>query len=40
MKRVARWLLSFAIGCALGILVHYVLYRMTLPVQPFIYTAF
>ena len=30
----------FAIGLALGFLLHYLLYRLFLPVQPFIYVAF
>jgi hypothetical protein len=35
-----RWLLSFLLGCAIGVVFHYALYRMGLPVQPFIYMAF
>jgi hypothetical protein len=35
-----RWLLSFLVGCALGVLFHYMLYRLALPVEPFIYVAF
>jgi hypothetical protein len=38
-----RWIqriVSFCIGCSIGILFHYALYRMGLPVQPFIYMAF
>lgn len=35
-----RWLGSFLLGCLVGILFHYVLYRMSLPVEPFIYMAF
>jgi hypothetical protein len=40
MRRYLRVGLSFVIGAVLGVLAHYVLYRMTLPVEPFIYTAF
>jgi hypothetical protein len=40
MSRLFRWVVSFGIGAVLGVLAHYVLYRMTLPVEPFIYTAF
>jgi hypothetical protein len=40
MSRSLRFGLSFLIGAVLGILAHYILYRMTLPVEPFIYTAF
>jgi hypothetical protein len=35
-----RWLLSFLLGCCIGVVFHYALYRMGLPVQPFIYMAF
>jgi hypothetical protein len=35
-----RQLASFVVGCALGVLFHYVLYRMGLPIEPFIYMAF
>jgi hypothetical protein len=38
--RILRWLLSFLLGCLLGTLFHYALYRMSLPVQPFIYMSF
>jgi len=39
---VARWrvVLSVAAGLALDMVVHYVLYRIGLPSQPFIYVAF
>lgn len=35
-----RWLLSVLIGMIVGILLHYTMYRMGLPVEPFIYLAF
>jgi hypothetical protein len=38
--RAARWLLSFLVGCGIGILLHYTLYRIALPIEPFIYVAF
>ena len=38
--RWARWLVSFVVGGLLGVLVHYALYRVGLPVEPFIYVAF
>ena len=38
--RYVRWLVSFLVGCAVGVVFHYALYRMGLPVQPFIYMAF
>jgi hypothetical protein len=38
--RALRWLGSFLLGCAVGVALHYALYRMSLPVEPFIYMAF
>ncbi len=38
--RAARWAISFVLGAAVGIVLHYALYRMSLPVKPFIYLAF
>ena len=35
-----RWLLSVVVGMLVGIILHYTLYRMGLPVEPFIYLAF
>lgn len=35
-----RWLLSLTVGIIVGIILHYTLYRMGLPVEPFIYLAF
>ncbi len=40
MKGSLRLLASFAGGLLLGIFFHYVLYRFSLPVEPFIYFAF
>jgi hypothetical protein len=40
MRISPRFLLSFAGGILLGIFFHYVLYRLSLPVEPFIYFAF
>lgn len=39
MKRLNFWLSLFA-GCCAGVLFHYFLYRITLPIEPFIYLAF
>lgn len=36
----ARLAGRFLLGVAIGVLFHYVLYRISLPVQPFIYVAF
>jgi len=38
--KIVRILVSFLLGCAIGVLFHYALYRMGLPVEPFIYMAF
>ena len=35
-----RWLLSLVGGALVGVILHYALYRMGLPVEPFIYLAF
>jgi hypothetical protein len=40
MVKFVRILGSFLIGCAVGVLFHYALYRIGLPLQPFIYMAF
>ena len=38
--KVLRWVFSFLLGCVIGIILHYTLYRMSLPIEPFIYMAF
>ncbi len=38
--KTLRIVISFVIGLAIGIVFHYTLYRMGLPIQPFIYLAF
>ena len=35
-----RYLVSFAFGTLAGVVFHYALYRMSLPISPFIYLAF
>lgn len=36
-----RYLVSFAIGCCIGVILHYALYRIgRLPLEPFIYMRF
>jgi hypothetical protein len=35
-----RLAISFFLGCLIGALLHYMLYRIGLPVEPFIYMAF
>jgi hypothetical protein len=38
--KVLRAVASFLLGCAVGVVLHYTLYRMGLPIQPFIYVGF
>jgi hypothetical protein len=40
MYKLLRALISFAIGLAIGVLFHYALYRLGMPIEPFIYMAF
>jgi hypothetical protein len=40
MKKFLRRFLSFLIGCAIGVVLHYTIYRMSLPIEPFIYVGF
>jgi hypothetical protein len=35
-----RYGVSLLVGLAIGAFCHYLLFRLTLPVQPFIYVAF
>ena len=37
---VIRTILSLTIGAMVGVLAHYLVYRLSLPVQPFVYVAF
>jgi hypothetical protein len=37
---VLRVVVSFLVGCLVGAVLHYALYRISLPIQPFIYQAF
>jgi hypothetical protein len=39
-NRAARHGLSLLVGVAVGIVLHYLLFRLSLPVQPFIYVSF
>lgn len=39
-RRLAVWSLRFWVGVGAGVVLHYALYRMTMPIQPFIYQAF
>jgi len=40
MKIVLRWTVSVVIGLFVGAIIHYSLYRIGLPLQPFIYMSF
>ena len=40
MHKLVRVVVSFLLGCSAGVVFHYALYRMGLPVEPFIYMAF
>lgn len=37
---VLRHAVSLFVGLVVGVFLHYLLFRLTLPVQPFIYVAF
>jgi hypothetical protein len=39
-RRLIRFVLSLALGLLIGVFFHYLLYRYSLPSQPFIYAAF
>jgi hypothetical protein len=38
--KMLRIALSFGLGCCIGVVFHYALYRCGLPIEPFIYMAF
>ena len=37
---VLRFLVSLVLGFAIGVLFHFALYRIAMPIEPFIYMAF
>lgn len=39
-SKLLRCLLSLALGILTGIFFHYLLYRISLPTEPFIYSSF
>ena len=39
-QRILAWGLRFGAGVLVGIVLHYTLYRMSMPLKPFIYQAF
>ena len=38
--RIANWLLSLLAGVAVTIVLHFMLYRISIPLKPFIYVVF
>jgi len=40
MKSAPRIFLSLGLGLLAGVAVHYLLYRLALPLKPFIYVSF
>jgi hypothetical protein len=40
VKRLVRCTVSFVLGLGVAAVLHYALFRMSLPVEPFIYMAF
>lgn len=40
MIRYLRPVFSFLLGLIVAVILHYALFRMTLPMEPFIYMAF
>jgi hypothetical protein len=38
--KIVRWIFSIGVGALVGVVLHYYLYRIGLPLQPFIYQAF
>ena len=37
---LGNWILSAMFGLVVGVILHFALYRIGLPIQPFIYQAF
>ena len=40
IRQIGALALRLLLGLAIGVFIHYLLYRLFLPVQPFIYVAF
>ena len=36
----SRWIVSMGAGIATALVMHYMLYRISIPIKPFIYVAF
>jgi hypothetical protein len=39
-RKLVRVIVSFLLGSIVGVVLHYALYRMGMPIEPFIYMAF
>jgi hypothetical protein len=39
-RSLIAWAIRFTAGVLAGIVFHYTLYRMSMPIKPFIYQAF
>ncbi len=40
LRRAFRVVSSLLLGAAIGVVLHYALYRMGLPLEPFVYMSF
>jgi hypothetical protein len=40
MNATVNWAISFCVGVVMALLVHYMLYRIGIPLKPFIYVVF
>jgi hypothetical protein len=40
MSITVNWIISFCVGAVVAIAIHYMLYRIGIPLKPFIYVVF
>lgn len=40
LRSLFAWCVRFGVGVLAGVILHYTLYRMSMPIKPFIYQAF
>jgi hypothetical protein len=40
LKTTATWTVSFVAGLAVAVILHFMLYRMGIPLKPFVYVVF
>jgi hypothetical protein len=38
--KISSWVLSFLAGIAVAVVLHFMLYRISIPLKPFIYVVF